>query len=508
MGEGHIPKFVRSVQTRLILWIAGLGILFTGLQWAISAYTPLSQLLVSIISGVLWFSLAIVIGMKLGRSLTRPTEYIAQSILHISPSENLVPAPNLEELKFGREMAGTLTRQVFSFASVARESTPQANTVPTALFDQLPVAVIGLNEADAIALANGKAKSTVKIDELAGRKLNDTLHFLSEDEISIESWIAQARQKSLTDFKKWQKVEVKNIDNASLGYFDIAVTFNKHSSTGVEAIIALYDHSEAYSEEESSLSFVSMAVHELRTPLTVMRGYIEAFQDELGSSANPQITDDLSKMSVSADSLASFVSNILNVAKINQGQLSLNLREDDWNKVLSQIIDGLRVKASVYNKEIELRMQPNLPKIAIDRVTIGEVVTNLIDNAIKYSPNSAEKIMVVSQLNANNQIETKVQDHGVGIPSSVMPNLFSKFYRNHRNSAQVGGTGLGLFLAKSIVTAHNGNIWVSSKENQGSTFGFTLLPYDQLAKDNQAGNNENIVRSSHGWIKNHSMQRR
>jgi two-component system sensor histidine kinase VicK len=88
-----------------------------------------------------------------------------------------------------------------------------------------------------------------------------------------------------------------------------------------------------------------------------------------------------------------------------------------------------------------------------------------------------------------------------------MANLFTKFYRDHRNRAQIGGTGLGLYLSKSIITAHGGNIWVKSKEGQGSTFGFTLLPYAKLTEGQKSGNAE-LVRGAHGWIKNHSLYRR
>lgn len=89
-----------------------------------------------------------------------------------------------------------------------------------------------------------------------------------------------------------------------------------------------------------------------------------------------------------------------------------------------------------------------------------------------------------------------------------MPNLFSKFYRDHRNRAQIGGTGLGLYLCKAVVSAHGGNIWVSSKPGQGSTFGFTLIPYEQLADEIKNGDNKDITRGAHGWIKNHSLYRR
>jgi signal transduction histidine kinase len=509
MSEGgYLQKFVKSVQGRLVFWMALMGVLFGMTEWAVDTLTNLNTLLTSSILCLGWLIVSIIIGSWLAKRITKPTEYIAQAILHISPSEHLVPAPNLDELGFGRELADTLIRQVYGLTTAAQSPSPSSSGISAGLLDQLPVAVLGIDEKNVIALANNKARTTIATDKLQGRQLHDTLRFVSEDAVSIEEWLRTSGQNSLSDLKNWQKVEIKTVDDVSLGYFDVAVSFNKHSASGIETIIALSDHSDAYSEESDSISFMALAVHEMRTPLTIMRGYIEAFKDEIGSNTTPQIADDLRKMNVSAESLASFVSNILNVARINQGQLSLNLREDNWNTVLPGIIDGLRTRGAVYGKSIELRMQPNLPSVAIDRMTIGEVITNLIDNAIKYSPDNAPDIRVISKLNKDGQIETTVEDHGVGIPGSVMPNLFSKFQRNHRNRAQIGGTGLGLFLSKSIISAHNGNIWVSSKEGEGSTFGFTLIPFSQLAKDQQTNNNEDIIRGSHGWIKNHSMQRR
>jgi signal transduction histidine kinase len=144
--------------------------------------------------------------------------------------------------------------------------------------------------------------------------------------------------------------------------------------------------------------------------------------------------------------------------------------------------------------------------VAVDRVSIYEVISNLVDNAIKYS-GASHKIIIHAYCTQDNMVETTVEDFGVGIPLSAMPNLFDKFYRHHRNRAQIGGTGLGLYLCKSIIGAHHGHIWVRSREGEGSTFGFTLQPYASLAADKKSGDN-GIVRSPHGWIKNHSLYRR
>jgi len=217
----------------------------------------------------------------------------------------------------------------------------------------------------------------------------------------------------------------------------------------------------------------------------------------------------MKKMQASAENLTAFVSNILNVAKIEQNQLSLNLNEEDWASVLTKNIDNMRLRAEVYGKTIELAIDPNLPTVGIDQISIAEVLTNLIDNAIKYSPAQDKNLIKVSsQLTKDGLVETTVQDFGVGIPTQVMPHLFEKFSRNFRNQAAISGTGLGLYLCKGLINAHGGNIWARSKENEGTIVGFTLVPYSKLADQEKTGDNKGITRNAHGWIKNHSLSRR
>src|SRR5690606_17151914 len=137
--------------------------------------------------------------------------------------------------------------------------------------------------------------------------------------------------------------------------------------------------------------------------------------------------DFMQKMQVSAEDLTAFVGNILNVAKVEQNQLSLKLIEEDWDEVLTRIIDTMSLRAKVHKKSILLNIDKDLPKVGIDRVSISEVVMNLIDNAIKYSPQGKDTIKVSSYLTKDGLVETIVQDYGVGVPQSVMPHLFEKF---------------------------------------------------------------------------------
>jgi len=156
---------------------------------------------------------------------------------------------------------------------------------------------------------------------------------------------------------------------------------------------------------------------------------------------------------------------------------------------------------------LERHIDENIPTVGIDRVSIYEVIANLIDNAIKYRGKS-KKIIVTSKVGGNGLVHTTVQDFGVGMPSSVTTNLFEKFYRNHRTRNKVSGTGLGLYLTKAIISAHGGQVWVNSKEGEGSTFGFSVVPYAQLDKELRESGDKEIIRQSHGWVKNHSMYRR
>ncbi len=215
----------------------------------------------------------------------------------------------------------------------------------------------------------------------------------------------------------------------------------------------------------------------------------------------------MSKMEASASQLTAFVNNILNVSRIEANQMSMDLHEEDWPTTLRNACEDAEMRAKAHGIVIEYNIPETLPKIAADRISIFEVVNNLIENAIKYSPDG-KRIIIASRIDEQGMIETTVQDFGLGIPNNVLPYLFDKFYRNHRTKTEVGGTGLGLFLCKSIISAHGGQIWAKSKEGEGSTFGFTLLPYTQLADELKNSNNTEVTRTAHGWIKNHSLYRR
>ncbi len=442
-----------------------------------------------------------------------PLRVLWQAIVHIAPGAGTVAAPNFDKLRLGRELVTSLALQVYQYASqqdskdlaVGRKEMLQAANIVS----RFPLPLFVFNKDQLVTNASDSALDYCKTDsaKLFGKPIFDSLNLEFPNERTLEVWIQECQDNKVTDTAYWQRVRVRLPDGQEIRQCDMAAYYNRDNPSGTEFIVTLFDHTDQYNQDDQSLSFVAIAVHELRTPLTMLRGYVEVFEDELSDSLSDELKDFMHKMKASADQLATFVNNILNVARVEENQLVLQLSEENWPELLKQASANMELRAQVYGKVIEYKIASDLPSVGVDRVSIFEVVSNLLDNAIKYSGKS-QKIIVSAIVNKEGLVETTVQDFGIGIDTSILPNLFEKFYRNHRSRTQIGGTGLGLYLSKAIISAHGGNIWVRSKEGEGSSFSFTLKPYSQLAEELKNSNNTDIVRQAHGWIKNHSLYRK
>jgi signal transduction histidine kinase len=510
----HLEQFTDQVRNRLV-GILFINNLFVIADWWIAehlfqlnGYQLLATLAVaSILSLTIlpWFSV---------RYFTEPTRLIWQAILHIAPDTANTPAPDLKHARLGRELVTNLISHVYQLASVAdnveklaRKRAPDLKADFVA--NSMPLPLIVLDKAENIVFANEAMLSYIKRpeEELIGQSVYSTIDLSFTNDHTFTRWLKHAEAFQVTASQSWERVRMSLPDSTTSRQFDMAAYYNKNNPQGFETMLVFFDHSDQYSHDDQAMSFVALAVHELRTPLTLLRGYIEVFEEELGGKVDDELQDFMRKMSASAQQLSAFVNNILNVARVEDDQLVLQLHKEDWGTLLKAAVTDMSLRAEVRGIKLELQLDAKLPPVAVDRVSIYEVIDNIIDNAIKYSGTS-KKIVIRTYETQDGMVETIVQDFGVGIPQTAITNIFEKFYRHYRNRAQIGGTGLGLYLSKSIVTAHHGNLWVRSKEGEGATFGFTLQPYAQLADDQKNGETTGIVRNAHGWIKNHSMYRR
>ena len=511
---GYFDAFIRQFRARLFLiilvnnalivadwYIVDQVVKLTGV-WALVALLAAPVLTIGLIP---WLS---------ANTLTQPTKFIWQAILHIAPTTaSSVTAPKPEQLTFGRDLVMNLINQLYQLASVIHgleQTNARAAQDLSVNFvaQSLPLPLIVLDSEDKIVYANEVTERYLgkTVADLTGQNVYTALDmsFVSDDTLS--SWLKSTKGKAVTADHKWERVRIGLPGQNDSLQFDLAGHYNQDNSLGYETMLVLFDHTEVYAQDDQAMSFVALSVHELRTPLTLLRGYIEVFDEELGPNLNTELKEFMKKMDASAQQLAGFVDNILNVAKIEDNQLTLQLHEENWPAVVENVVRDLSLRAGVRGITIKTDIAKDLPTVGVDRYSIYEVLANLLDNAIKYSKGTNE-IYVTASLNKDGLVETSVKDFGLGIDTSILPHIFDKFYRNHRNRAQIGGTGLGLYLSKAIVDAHGGQISVISKVDEGSTFSFTVLPFSQLQDAGKTAGNPSITRNAHGWIKNHSLYR-
>ena len=221
--------------------------------------------------------------------------------------------------------------------------------------------------------------------------------------------------------------------------------------------------------------FVSIASHQLRTPLSAMRWTLNLMNDKPANPAEQQASY-LALIKESNDRMIRLVNDLLDVSRIEMGRIILNPRQVNLYILIQKIIANFMPLAKASNVEITLEAQETLSNAYVDPEKISLVIQNLLDNAIKYIKGKGE--VKISAQDEGKFIKVAIKDSGVGIPQPQQKYIFQKFFRSDNTMKhQTIGTGLGLFIAKAVVEESNGKIWFESKENQGTTFYFTLPIY-------------------------------
>ena len=219
--------------------------------------------------------------------------------------------------------------------------------------------------------------------------------------------------------------------------------------------------------------FISMASHQLRTPLTSVKGYISmVLEGDVGAVSESQkklLTEAFS----SAQRMVYLIGDFLNVSRLQTGKFVLEPKPANLATMVEEEIGQLLATAARREITINYKKPEHFPTLTIDETKIRQVIMNFIDNAIFYSkPHSTVEVHLVS---TDKDVRFEVVDHGIGVPEAERHKLFAKFYRaSNAREARPDGTGIGLFMAKKVVVAHQGTIIFETEENVGSTFGFSL----------------------------------
>ena len=447
---------------------------------------------------------ALILNFILVTQLITPLGEISAALTHISGEQTIVTPPNPNDRHFERDGFKPLLQLVYSIsadrpqASTSEdESTSSVNLAD--VMANLPVGFIVLNQERQVVYANKAAPVRVDSDG------NSSIELLFDKNDDLDTWLNECGERSVQAEKTWLRVANKIPGEENRKIYDISATYQKGKST--EVVLALLDRSANYQPEDDELDFIAFAAHELRGPITVIRGYLDVLGDELEGTIDQEQVELLSRLVVSANRLSGYINNILNASRYDRRHLKLRLKEDTLATIYASIKDDMQLRASSQHRLLSVDLPETLPTVAADTTGIGEVLGNLIDNAIKYSHEGG--VVNVTASATNDFVTVSVQDQGIGMPDQVVGNLFHKFYRSHRSRETVAGTGIGLYICKAIVESHGGTISVKSTEGQGSTFSFSLPIYATVAEKLRANDNSNesFIGKGEGWIKNHSMYR-
>lgn len=440
------------------------------------------------------------------RYALEPLSLLTQAVTHVSNESGQVTRLNLNDSYHEKTGLKTLVDTIYELAIQTPQPIsaldPNAASLHQTLLDTMPCGIIALNEKREIIFSN--AAAPIKVNEKNEKGIE--LIFSADD--TFDSWLTDVEIHELGETKSWTRVQNVLPDEDDRKLYDLYASYHKNAPNGVETLLICLDRSAYYGKDEEDMDFIALAAHELRGPITVIRGYLDVLNGELQPVLRNDQKELFERLEVSASRLSGYVSNILNVSRYDRRHLKVHLREDKIDSIYSTIADDLALRASTQNRLLSVTLPPDLPTIAADRNSLTEVMANLVDNAIKYS-NEGGQVSVTAAVDGD-FVTFNVEDHGIGIPSSVLGNLFTKFYRSHRSRQTVSGTGLGLYISKAIVESHGGHVNLSSTEGQGSTFGFSIPIYSTVADKLLANHNENqgIMESGSGWIKNHSMIKR
>jgi len=225
--------------------------------------------------------------------------------------------------------------------------------------------------------------------------------------------------------------------------------------------------------DEAKSEFLSIASHQLRTPLTTVKGYTSMMLEGSFGKLSKIMRDGLQKVYISGERLISLVDDLLNISRIEAGRLEFNILPVDLAKIAEETVSDFQQKVKEKKIKLEFYPEPNLPPVATDPQKIKEVISNIIDNSVKYTMKGE---IIVGLHQESRSIVFSCQDTGIGIDPEDLPRLFEKFVRG-KGMMQVytEGTGLGLYFARMVIENMGGRIWAESEgKNKGSKFSFSL----------------------------------
>lgn len=354
---------------------------------------------------------------------------------------------------------------------LTQENLEQESKRLNSILSYMTDGVLATNRRGQITMINDMAKKQLGVqkEDVLNKSILELLKI--EDDYELRDLITQIPELM---------IDSQDVNGE---YLSLRVRFAlvRRESGFISGLVAvLHDTTEQEKEERERRLFVSNVSHELRTPLTSVKSYLEALDE--GALYDP-VAPDFIKVSLDeTNRMMRMVTDLLHLSRIDNATTRLDVELINFTAFITFILNRFdKMRSQDDEKKYELvRDYPiNSVWIEIDTDKMTQVIDNILNNAIKYSPDGGK--ITVSMKTTDDQMILSIKDQGLGIPKQDLPKIFDRFYRVDRaRSRAQGGTGLGLAIAKEIIKQHNGFIWAKSEYGKGSTFTI-VLPYDKDA---------------------------
>jgi PAS domain S-box-containing protein len=336
-------------------------------------------------------------------------------------------------------------------------------------------AIVSIDDQGNLAMVNPTAAQLTgySASEMLGQSVHDLLHHSRPDGSPYpgsECSIYLGLKAGNLDPHRHQTDVFWRRDGSSFPVEYTIVPMRESDST-IGAVLTFHDISERQAIERMKDQFISVVSHELRTPVTSIRAALGILTGGVLDPGSPQARRMVELAVSNADRLIRLINDILDMERLAHGNVSLEKRPVEVEAVVRLGIDAVAARAQSARIDIEQYVEP--ADVIGDRDRLAQVVTNLLDNAVKFSP--AGSCVTVGAVRSGDEVVFSVRDRGRGIPPDTLARIFNRFEQaDASDSREGGGTGLGLAISRGIVELHGGRLWVESAPGTGSTFSFTI----------------------------------
>jgi PAS domain S-box-containing protein len=221
-------------------------------------------------------------------------------------------------------------------------------------------------------------------------------------------------------------------------------------------------------KDQAKDEFIGIASHELKTPLTTAKAYIQLLEMGMEKTNDKDLLF-IKKAGASIDRLNDLIGELMDVSKIQNGKLALNISAFNFNEMVADAAEAVQYASPLHNIILSGEIKESVKG---DKERLKQVIINLLSNAVKYSPKANEVFINIIQ--KNGEIEVSIKDDGIGIRKESIEKIFERYYREEQRAVHFQGLGIGLFISYEIIQRHNGKIWAESEPGKGSTFHFTI----------------------------------